>query len=57
MQSFKVWLEAINVPPYMPHLWWKDTLEKAKFYESQFRSMKDLAKRCRMLEKEYGVDS
>lgn len=42
--SFKQWLykENIEVPPHMPEIFWKDSLEKAKRLESKFISTNEM---------------
>jgi len=57
--SFKQWFykENIEVPPHMPEIFWKDSLEKAKNLESKFISTNEIDKLERWLRDEEGWES
>lgn len=57
--NFKQWVykENIEVPPHMPDIFWKDSLEKAKELESKFLSTNEIDRLERWLRDEEGWES
>jgi hypothetical protein len=54
--KFRLWLDHIETPPHMPHLFWRDSLEEAERLESRFLPLEDVRRMERELEDEEYVD-
>ena len=54
--KFKLWLEAINVPPHLPRQWLDNILSDSQKLESQFQGKKGVFKKCDDIANEYRID-
>lgn len=54
--GFRTWLEKVEIPPHMPHIFWRGVMEQAGDIEARLLPLKDIERIERELDEEEFVD-